>query len=117
MTTTLTPATHAQIQPIVTLVTNAVTSRHTKAAYGRALGEFITWYQTTGAAGLSKATVQAHIADLRAAGVPASSINQRLSALRKFAREAADNGLIDESTALAICRVEGIRVEGKRMGN
>jgi integrase len=54
---------------------------------------------------------------LRAAGVPASSINQRLCALRKFAQEAADNGLIDEATAQAMRRVEGVRNEGKRLGN
>jgi len=116
-TTELAPATIVTFEPVVQLVTNAVTSRHTKAAYGRALRDFIAWYQHAGTPGLSKATVQAHVADLRAAGVTASSINQRLIALRKFAREAADNGLIDESTAQAICRVEGVRVEGKRLGN
>jgi site-specific recombinase XerD len=106
-----------QIQPIIQLVTNAVTSPHTQRAYGRALDEFIAWYQSAGALGLSKATVQAHVTYLRAAGTSASSINQRLTALRKFAREAADNGLIDEATAQAIARVEGVRVEGRRLGN
>ena len=117
MTTTLAPLPAIRIQPIIELVTNAVTSPHTQRAYGRALDDFITWYQTAGAPGLSKATVQAHISYLRTAGVPASSINQRLSAIRKFAQEAADNGLIDEVTAQAIRRVEGVRSEGRRLGN
>lgn len=107
----------ARFQPVIELVANAVTSSHTRRAYGRALEDFITWYQRVGATGLSKATVQAHITDLRAEGFSPSSINQRLTALRKFAEEAADNGLIDHATAQAIRRAQGVRVEGKRLGN
>jgi integrase/recombinase XerD len=105
------------IQPIIKLVTDAVTSQHTARAYERALTDFMVWHQTTGQQGLSKATVQAHIATLRESGTSASSINQRLTAIRKLALEAADNGLIDHSTAQAIGRVEGVRKEGKRLGN
>jgi site-specific recombinase XerD len=105
------------VDDVIRLVTNAVTSPHTRRAYSRALGDFIAWHQRVGATGISKATVQAHVAELRATGVTASSINQRLTAIRKFAQEAADNGLIDEVTAQAIRRVEGVRSEGKRLGN
>lgn len=105
------------IQPIIDLVTDAVTSPHTKRAYSRALTDFITWHSTTGQQGLSKATVAAHVSALRDAGTSASSINQRLTAIRKLALEAADNGLIDQATAQAIGRVEGVRKEGKRLGN
>lgn len=106
-----------RIQPIVHLVTDSVTSPHTKRAYSRALTDFIAWYQSTGQTTLSKATVQAHVSALKAAGVSASSINGRITAIRKLAREAADNELISEATAQAIGRVEGIRSEGKRLGN
>ncbi len=102
---------------IVAMVTDAVTSEHTKRAYGRALAEFMTWHGSEGRQGLDKATVNAYVAHMRAAGVPASSINQRLVAIRKFAREAADNGLIDYATAEAIARAKGVRSEGKRLGN
>ena len=54
---------------------------------------------------------------MRSEGTTASSINQRLVAIRKLAREAADNGLIDHATAEAIARAEGVRTEGKRLGN
>jgi site-specific recombinase XerD len=109
--------THSRIEPVVSLVLNAVTSAHTRRAYDRALTDFIVWHQQNGAGRLSKATVQAHVTALRAAGVSASSINQRLTAIRKLAREAADNGLIDQATAQAIGRAEGLRTEGKRLGN
>ena len=105
------------IQPIIKLVTDAVTSQHTARAYERALTDFMVWHSSTGQQGLSKATVQAHVAGLRDSGTSASSINQRLTAIRKLALEAADNGLIDHSIAQAIGRVEGLRREGKRLGN
>ena len=117
MTTALATITATNIQPIISLVTNAVTSEHTRRAYGRALTEFLTWFQTSGATGFNKATVAAHVAYLRDNGKPASSINQRLTAIRKLGQEAADNGLIDQSTAQAISRVEGIHTDGKRLGN
>lgn len=116
MTTAIAISTN-HIQPVIELVTDAVTSQHTRRAYERALTDFIVWHRETGAQGFSKATVQAHVSALRESGVSASSINQRLTAIRKLALEAADNGLIDDSMARAIARVEGIRKEGKRLGN
>ncbi|MEZ4682225.1 MAG: tyrosine-type recombinase/integrase [Caldilineaceae bacterium] len=107
----------SNIQPVIDLVCNAVSSDHTRRAYARALSDFITWHRSTGQQGFTKATVQAHIASLKDSGISASSINQRLTAIRKLALESADNGLIDESTARAIGRVEGIRKEGHRLGN
>ena len=102
---------------IVAMVTDSVTSEHTKRAYGRALAEFMRWHGDERRQGLDKATVNAYVAHMRATGVPASSINQRLVAIRKMAREAADNGLIDHAAAEAIARAEGVRAEGKRLGN
>ncbi len=115
--TTLATINTNHIQPVIKLVTDAVTSPHTKRAYERALTDFIAWHRETSQHGLSKATVQAHVATLKDRGTSASSINQRLTAIRKLALEAADNGLVDEATAKAIARVEGIRKEGKRLGN
>ncbi len=103
--------------PVVALVTDAVTSVHTRRAYARALSDFLNWWDGAGRPQLTKATVQRHVAALRAEGRGASTINQRLVAIRKLAREAADNGLIDQATAAAIGRAEGVRSEGRRLGN
>lgn len=73
--TQLSTISHTTIQTIIDLVTNAVTSTHTRRAYTRALTEFVAWHSTTGQSGFTKATVQAHVTALRAAGVSASSIN------------------------------------------
>jgi integrase len=46
-----------------------------------------------------------------------SSVNQRLSAIRKLAAEAADNGALDPQVAGGIRAVKGARREGRRTGN
>lgn len=116
MTTALS-ARPTDLSPIIRMVTDAVTSPHTRRAYGRALADFLAWHTETAQGRLDKATVNAYVTHLRAEGVSTSSINGRLVAIRKLAREAADNGLIDDATAGAIARVEGIRAEGTRLGN
>jgi hypothetical protein len=45
------------------------------------------------------------------------TINARLSALRKLAAEAADNGLIPLEVAASIARVHGVGQRGVRLGN
>lgn len=126
--TELATVTTTAIQPIIDLVCNAVTSVHTRRAYSRALTDFMAWHSTTGQQGFTKATVQAHVTALRAQGISASSINQRLTAIRKLANELADTvvgedekgnpiTVITHSAAQAIGRVEGVHTEGMRLGN
>lgn len=66
---------------------------------------------------LNKAVVQRYAAELRDAGMSSSSVNQRLSAIRKLALEAADNGALDPQIASGIRAVKGSRQEGRRTGN
>jgi site-specific recombinase XerD len=67
-------------QQIKALVLDAVTSPHTKGAYGRALGDFLDWYRQKGHPLLDKAIVQEYKAELQARGLTAANVNQRLSA-------------------------------------
>ena len=46
-----------------------------------------------------------------------STINLRLSPIRKLAREMADNQMLDPATAAAIERVPGVERRGTRVGN
>lgn len=101
---------------VIDMVLNAVGER-TRVEYRRALNDFMTWYVSTGQKGLNKAVVAAHMTYLEHQGVPPSSRNQRLSAIRKLVAEAADNELISEGTAQAINRVQPIKLHGKKMGN
>lgn len=54
---------------------------------------------------------------MRETGLSSSSINQRLSAIRKLAAEAADNGALDPQIAGGIRAIKGARQEGRRTGN
>jgi len=56
-------------------------------------------------------------ASLQARGLGSSSINNRLSAIRKLATEAADNQLMPAEVAAAIGRVKGAKSQGVRLGN
>lgn len=92
---------------VIKMVLDSVTSKHSKRAYGRALQNFVTWHKEAGQPALTKATVQAYIADLRAQDTSASVINQALSAIRKLASEAADNGLLEPTLAAGIQHIKG----------
>jgi site-specific recombinase XerD len=105
-----------KVEAITRLVTDTVESPHTKRAYARAIRDFLAWYRETGQVGLNKALVVHYAATLRAEGLGAASINQRLSAIRKLAQEAADNEVLGQSTANGIKNVRGVKQQGQRMG-
>ncbi|MCL4410207.1 MAG: tyrosine-type recombinase/integrase [Gammaproteobacteria bacterium] len=79
--------------------------------------DFIQWIKASGGPVVNKASVQHYAAQLHEQGVGASSINQRLSAVRKLATEAADNGFLPEAVANGIRHVQGVRQSGQRSGN
>jgi site-specific recombinase XerD len=88
-----------------------------KTAYGRALRDFLSWYQAEPDARFDKATVQRFRAELVRAGLAPSSINQRLCAIRALAQEAADNHLVDAQLASGVGKVKGVKSAGTRTGN
>ena len=102
---------------IKSLVLDAVASPHTRRSYDLALSRFLKWYQAAGSPGLSKAVVQRYRAELEAQRLSASSLNVHLSAVRKLAAEAADNGWLAPELAAGIARVRGARRQGVRAGN
>ena len=99
------------------LVLDSVSSPHTRRVYNLALDEFIRWYRSELWPGFSKATVTAWRASLEARSLGSSSINIRLSAIRKLAVEASDNGLLAPELMAGILRVKGVKSKGVRVGN
>jgi site-specific recombinase XerD len=97
-------------------VLDGVHSQHSKRAYAKALSDFLLWWQSHGRQTISKALVQQYRAELESEGLAPASINLRLSAIRKLAIEAADNGLLAPEVAAGISRVRGIRSLGTRVG-
>jgi site-specific recombinase XerD len=105
------------VDAVIRMVLDGLPSEHSRRAYERALLDFLHWHRGAGRPRLSKAVVQRYAAELRDAGMAPSSVNQRLSAIRKLAAEAADNGLLDAQIAGGIRAVKGARQEGRRTGN
>ncbi len=102
---------------IIQLVLDGLTSEHSKRAYSKALLDFVDWYIAQGRPGLNKATIQAYKVILVKSGLSNSTVNLRMSALRKFSQEAADNGLLDQSIANGVSKVKGVSQKGVRAGN
>ena len=109
------------LQRVADMVLNTVDIR-SQRDYRRALlssGDvlgFLPWLaqQSTG---LTRMTVNAYVAYLKQSGVPDSSINQRMAAVRKLAVESADNGYLDHSIASTIKSIKNIQIRGKKLGN
>ena len=108
----------AQWQKLKALVLDSVSSPITKRVYNMALDEFMAWFgQAPRPGGFCKATVSAWRASLEARGLGSSSIIIRMSAIRKLAAEASDNGLIAPELAAGISRVKSAKSVGVRTGN
>src|ERR1700729_3001917 len=107
----------AQWQKLKTLVLDSVSSPITKRVYNMALDEFMGWFQQAPRHGFTKATVSAWRVSLEDRRLGSSSIIIRMSAIRKLAAEAADNGLLAPELAAGISRVKSAKTQGIRTGN
>src|SRR3954470_20605157 len=106
-----------QWQRLKALVLDSVSSPITRRVYNLGLDEFIGWYALEPRPGCTKATVCSWRVSLEARGLGAVSINVRITAVRKLAVEAADNGLLAPELANGIVRVKGVASKGIRLGN
>jgi integrase len=100
--------------PIKSLVLDAVSSPLTRVMYSKTLDDFFAWQ---GGQPFARSTVQAYRAHLEARSYAPATINQRLSAIRKLATEAATNGHLSWEVAHAIKDIPGAKQRGVRMGN
>src|SRR6266436_6673628 len=107
----------AEWNRLKTLVLDSVSSPITRRVYNMALDEFIGWYRQEPRPGFTKATVSAWRVSLEARGLGSSSIIIRMSAIRKLAIEASDNGLLAPELAAGISRVKSAKSVGIRVGN
>src|SRR6202790_3060883 len=99
------------------LVLDSVSSPITKRVYNLGLDEFFEWFGREPRPGFNKATVSTWRVALEARGLGSISINVRITAVRKLAVEAADNGLLAPELAAGITRIKGVKSKGVRVGN
>jgi site-specific recombinase XerD len=107
----------AEWRRLKALVLDSVSSPITKRVYNLGLDEFFKWYEQEPRSGFTKATVSAWRVALEARSLGSVSINVRITAVRKLAVEAADNGLLAPELAAGITRVKGAKSKGVRVGN
>jgi site-specific recombinase XerD len=107
----------AEWRRLKSLVLDSVSSPITRRVYNLGLDEFFNWYGQEPRPGFTKATVAAWRVALEARGLGTVSINVRITAARKLAVEAADNGLLAPELANGITRVKGVPSKGVRLGN
>ena len=111
------PPTFAR-ERLLQLVVDAVSSTHSKRAYGQGLADFFSWYDTQGGEdGFCRATVQRYRSHLEAAGLAPATINIRLAAIRKLASEGMEQGQLAPDVGQGIVRMKGVKSAGRRLGN
>ena len=106
-----------QWQRLKALVLDSASSPISKRVYNLGLDEFFEWFGQEPRPGFTKATVSAWRVALEARGLGSVSINVRITAVRKLAAEAADNGLLAPELAAGIARVKSAKSMGVRTGN
>jgi hypothetical protein len=76
------------------LVLAGISSPNSRRAYGKALEDFLAWSRAQPRGPFSKLIVQEYRTHLEQQSLAPSTINIRLTAVRRLAAEAADAGLL-----------------------
>jgi integrase len=98
------------------MLSNSLVSAHTRRAYIAAFNEFFELVTETGRP-VCRALLMEYRAQMIDHGLSASTINVRLSAIRKLVSEARDNNVLDPVEAARILTVPGVPIRGVRLGN
>ena len=105
------------IDVLVRVVLNSLPSKSSKRVYRMAIRDFLSFWQSRGRPTPDKLFLQTYIAHMQDEEVGEASINLRLAAIRKLAREAAELQIWPDEVAVAFASVKNIPQRGKRTGN
>lgn len=78
---------------------------NTKAVYRTGLEGFLNWWKAADRGGFDAVLIRAHLKSMADAGLSSSTINQRLTAIRRLAGLASETGLIDLKSAAEVARI------------
>ena len=98
-------------------VLGSLRSPESQRGYHHAIDEFVRWYCSELRLSFNKTVVIRYRIHLEARGLAPGTINVRLAAVRSWAYEAADSGLLTPALAAGIRRVKGAKKLGVRLGN
>jgi site-specific recombinase XerD len=112
-TTKLSPASAAPTLPELEqskkAVLDALVSQNSRGAYRHAIEAFITWYCSEPRIGFNRLIVVRYRSFLESRSLSAATVNLQLSAVRRLADEAADEGWLSPELAIGIRRVKGVK--------
>jgi integrase len=107
---------NAAFQRLREMVLNSIVSEHSKRNYAKALDEVFSLCANR-SQGLSRALFMEYRATMLEKKLSASTVNVRLSAIRKLVGEAQKNGILDAEQAAKMTDVPNVRQQGTRLGN
>ena len=107
---------NAAFRELREMVLNSVASKHSKRNYAKALDEVFTLCANR-SQGLSRALLMEYRAAMLEKKLSASTVNVRLSAIRKLIGEAQRNGIIGAEEAANLAGVPNLPQKGTRLGN
>jgi integrase len=99
------------------LLLAGIPSPHSRRAYCQALTDFVEWYRREARGPFSRLLVEEYRTRCSMLGLAPSTINVRLSAVRRLVAEAAEAGLLPVEIASSIRALKGARKPGVRAGN
>jgi integrase len=105
-----------EIETFIERILDGVQSVNTRRGYRRSILAFVQFISERREP-LSKALMNEFKAGMRVEGRGAAAINQALSAVRFFLREAAIDGRLDPVEVERACKVAGVVTRGRREGN
>ncbi len=89
-------------------VLNSLTSKSGQRTYDRAITDFVEWYCSEPRLAFNRTVVLRYRIFLEQKRYAPTTINLRLTAVRRVAFEAADSGLLSPELAAGIRRVKGV---------
>jgi len=107
------PTLHAVAERLIGSLDNSVT----RAMYGKAIRDFLLWHGDRSPCALTRSLLETYRTYLSGLKYSSSSVNQRLSAIRRLILQAGDEGLLPAAQALISTRIAGVRKRGVRIGN
>src|ERR1035441_9376505 len=99
---------------LLTMLSNSLASRHSQRAYRKALKDLVV---LAGGRPISRMLLFEYRASMIGARLSASTINQRLCAIRKLVHEAQEHSIIDPAEAVRITSVPGVPQHGGLLGH
>jgi site-specific recombinase XerD len=106
-----------ELEQSKTAVLNTLASMQSRRSYEYAIDKFIAWYCSEPRLTFNRSVVVRYRSFLERLSLSGTTINLRLSAIRRLADESAESGWLSPELAIGIRRVKGVKRLGRKMGN